>query len=283
MFVRLPELKVEGKRLGRHINHDPQSLQYLVEPATVAKSVTWKRVIPVLDQGNLGSCTGNATTGVLGTEVNYDDLSASQQKQLNEEFAVKVYSLATQLDSYSGTYPPEDTGSDGLSAAKAAQQLGFTPGYLHITSIASAQAAIQNGPFMVGASWYSGMDSPDSNGLVHVNGTVRGGHEFECIGYSVENQLWEFVNSWGDSWGKSGHFFVSETDFERLLKQGGDATQLQPLSVPTPTPTPTPVVNSVTKVFTSDQSSSLDDWANSPHVWSKATHAAQAWKAAKAV
>jgi hypothetical protein len=91
----------------------------------------------------------------------------------------------------------------------------------------------------------SGMDSPDKNGLVHATGSIRGGHEYECVGWSLENQLWEFCNSWSDSWGVKGHFFYSTNDLTKLLAAQGDATQLQPLTAPAPTPTPTPPTPSV--------------------------------------
>jgi hypothetical protein len=148
--------------LGRIVRHDPRSLQYLVPETTTPQSAKWERKIPVLDQGNLGSCTGNATVGVLGTEPFWDTLTVTEQQSMDENEAVKVYSLATQLDDVSGTYPPDDTGSSGLGAAQAAKKLGLISGYMHITSVAAAQQAIQSGPFITGVNWYEGFDTPDA-------------------------------------------------------------------------------------------------------------------------
>ena len=67
--IRIPEREVPGRRLGRHVRHDPRSLAYqvaAVDPATLT-SVRHVRGIPVLDQGDLGSCTGNAAEGCLGS------------------------------------------------------------------------------------------------------------------------------------------------------------------------------------------------------------------------
>ena len=51
--------------LGRHINHDPESRRYAYpETDRVLQSVRWPRRTPVLDQGNLGSCTGNAVSSL---------------------------------------------------------------------------------------------------------------------------------------------------------------------------------------------------------------------------
>ncbi|MGZ4617197.1 MAG: C1 family peptidase [Frankiaceae bacterium] len=227
-----------GLRLGRNVHHDPRSLRYLVQPPGVVQTKIWVRKIPILDQGNIRSCTGNATVGALGTGPLYDALTPVQRNALNEDEAVRIYSLATQLDPFQGTYPPTDSGSDGLDAAKAAQKLGYLSGYQHITSIAAAQTAIVSGPFIVGTNWYSSMDNPDADGVVTVGGTVRGGHEYCCFGFDAEADLWHFANSWGTSWGKDGTFAYSTASFQKLLAQQGDATVLVPISQPAPTPTP---------------------------------------------
>lgn len=241
---RIDEDKVEGKRLGRHVNHDPRSLRYTVgAPARTIVSVEHERVIPVLDQGDLGSCTGNASVGALGTKPLYDSLPSQDQPILDEDLAVLVYKKATQIDPYDGEYPPDDTGSDGLSVAKVCKAYGLTSGYTHATSLAAMQAALQDTPVIVGVNWYSGFDSPDSNGLVKLSGSVRGGHEFEVVGLDMDKQLFHAVNSWGTGWGKQGHFWFSFADMTRLLKEDGDCTQLLPLNVPAPTPTPGPGAN----------------------------------------
>jgi len=236
----VPEQPSNPYRLGRHVHHDPRSLQYTVQPTGVAQTKVWDRKIPVLDQGDLGSCTGNATVGVLGTEPFYTALTPVQRKALDEAEAVRIYSLATQLDPFDGDYPPTDTGSDGLDAAKAAVKLGYLSGYQHITSIAAAQTAILSGPFVVGTNWYEGMFNPTSAGEVKISGAVAGGHEYECFGYNADTDRWMFWNSWGTSWGQSGAFWMSGKTFARLLSEDGDATTFVPVTQPAPQPTPTP-------------------------------------------
>jgi hypothetical protein len=56
--------------LGRHVDHDSRSLAYAhgVLPKSAIQSVSWTRRIDVLDRGQIGSCTGNAATGILGTD-----------------------------------------------------------------------------------------------------------------------------------------------------------------------------------------------------------------------
>jgi hypothetical protein len=278
----IPEFPIANRRLGRHVHRDSRSLAYKVIADGTAVSASWARKTPVLDQGDLASCTGNAACGVLGTEPFYTTLAADMQVglKLDEDEAVSLYSRATQLDSYVGTYKPDDTGSDGLSVAKAAQKAGLISGYQHITSVAAAQTAIQSGPFIVGTDWFDGMDNPDPNGLVKATGNVRGGHEYECDEYDAINDLWWFWNSWGPGFGVRGRFCYSSGTFAQLLSRDGDATVFVPITSPAPTPTPTPTPGGVVKTFTPADAAALDSWAAAPHWWSKATRAAKAWKSA---
>jgi hypothetical protein len=237
----IPEIVVAGKSLGRHVHHDPRSLAYQVRADGTVKSARWERVIPVLDQGSVASCTGNAAVGHLGTQPEDATLASllTSGLVLDEQEALALYSAAEVIDG-SGPYPPNDMGSSGLSVAQAAKNAALISGYQHMTSVAACQTAIQTGGFIVGSNWYTGMDSPDANGVVTATGTVRGGHEYECIGYDAQTDLWEFVNSWGTTYGVAGHFFYTSATFAQLLAEQGDATQFVPLSQPAPTPQPGP-------------------------------------------
>src|SRR6478735_807104 len=67
----------EGMRLGRNLWLDGRSLAFMIENDVheMSKPVNekiWDRQLAILDQGDLGSCTGNAGTGALGTEPFYE-------------------------------------------------------------------------------------------------------------------------------------------------------------------------------------------------------------------
>lgn len=247
----IPETKVPGKPLGRHIHHDSRSLDYLVPKMSrraqrKMTAVRWPRMIDTLNQGDVGACTGNATVGNLGTVPFFATLVTLIAKglKLDEPEALTIYSAAEVLDG-NGPYPPNDDGSSGLSVAKVAKTLGLISAYLHITSLAAAKTAITTGPFITGTNWMTGMDAINAAGLVTATGTVRGAHEYECVGFDPVADLWEFVNSWGD-WGvtvdgQPGHFYMSSADYTKLLAAQGDATVFTPLAVaPAPTPAPDP-------------------------------------------
>jgi hypothetical protein len=247
---RIEEHVVPGRRLGRHVRHDPRSLRYQVEARALGdlKSVRHQRRIPVLDQGDLGSCTGNAAEGVLGMSPFFEAIPLdamgrpSGDAAYDELQAVDIYSAATQLDDYDGRYPPDDTGSDGLSVAKACLAAGLISGYRHATSLEAALAALAADPVITGINWYDSFDEPDSDGLIVIakRASVRGGHEVELEELDVENRLVWFTNSWSEQWGVGGRACLGWDDFGRLLNEQGDVTAFVPLSKPAPTPTPDP-------------------------------------------
>jgi hypothetical protein len=272
------EIKVPGHGLGRtFIHHDSRSWDYRVERHLLPVSVEHTRHISTLDQGDLGSCVGNATLGACGTDPCYGSILAANPKfDWTERQALNIYSLATTLDPFSGSYPPNDTGSDGLSGAKAAQKMGLVSGYLHAMSTDEMISGIQERPGMVGTVWTTNMDKVDTNtGLIAkpASGTVRGGHEYEFWKYDAERGLFWFWQSWGN-WGLSGSgkFCMQVEDFADLLAQDGDATFLTSLAEQPPTPTPTEIV---TRSYPKVDWDSVQAWANSPHNWHKATVASK--------
>lgn len=238
----VPEITHPGRRLGRHVNHDPRSLAFAICPRTVEpRTVRWTRRIPVLNQGDLGSCVANAGVGVLGTDPFWSLLPADLQRTLSdartaEEYAVGVYRAITARDPFPGAWEPDDTGSDGLTLAKELTDRGLVSGYQHVTSLAAAHVAIQAGPFPVGTVWTSAMFTPDSSGLVTDAGTEQGGHEYVCDEYDAATDRWGFTNSWSTGWGIAGRFYMSSQTFANLLARQGDATPLVPITAPAPTP-----------------------------------------------
>lgn len=249
MYTRhIPEQPGAG-RLGRHVRHDPRSLRYLYPAHEVAGlvSVRHKRVIPVLDQGDLGSCTGNAAEGCVGTEPLWSVIAAPERPwpedaAKDEEQAVALYSAATRLDEFDGSYPPDDTGSSGLAVAKAAKAAGLISGYTHCTSLDSALKALSQQPVIAGINWYDSFDYPLPSGFMTITtgAQVRGGHEICVDELDVDERRVWFTNSWGTGWGAEGRACLSWDDFERLLHEDGDVTVFTPLSQPAPQPTPVP-------------------------------------------
>lgn len=237
--------------LGRHIEHDLRSLNYAhgVLPQSAIKPVQWTRRIAILDQGQVGSCTGNALTGVLGTDSAGRTATTSVTVQadskgvfkagtyaLDESFALLAYTLNTKLDNIKGDYPAEDTGSTGIACGKTGKQLGLLSGYTHGFSLAALKSALQTGPAMIGIVWLNSMFNPDGRGALSVDKSsgVAGGHELAVSGW--DGSYFRLDNSWGTSWGAQGSCYVAEADMDWLLSQQGDVTVPAYATEPTPTP-----------------------------------------------
>ena len=268
-MYRVRYLQPAVRRLGRHVNHDPRSRRFPVRaPAVPITSVRHERHVPIFDQGNVGSCTGNAAIGCTATGPFFATVDANESATypLTEGGAVLVYGAATAIDSYAGTYPPDDTGSDGLSVAKVLKSAGWISGYEHAFSLTDGLTALMTRPLIVGVNWMEDMFSPDRNGVAHPTGAVAGGHEFVWDSYDAETSLCGFTNSWGEGWGAAGRFFMLANEWEKLLAQDGDITSFVPTTDPEPIPQPTNDPGDVLWAATKQ-------WANASHVGSNAAAA----------
>lgn len=194
---------------------------FLHEPVDKpVRNVVWQRFSPIIDQGELGCCTGAAMAGWLGCAPHIT--SAEQANGFDLEYAHKLYSLATHLDPFPGYWPPTDTGSSGLAVAKAAKQYGNISSYRWATSVDGLAKALQSGPVIIGIPWYEGMFTPDRDGRILPTGVVAGGHEVLVRGLLGRDLL--LSNSWGDSWGMGGEAFLPLDAWATLRKQQADVT-----------------------------------------------------------
>lgn len=221
---RITEHVVEGKRLGRHINHDPQSRRYTATGAVQLVSVRHQSIGLPLDQGNIGSCTANALIGCLNTQPNHP-----AHGPWTEKGAIRLYKRETANEGE--PYPPNDPGGSGLEVCKAAVQLGMIRSYQHAFSVEEALAALVNGPVITGVNWYDSFDRPSTSpkgfgSLVTIasGAQVRGGHEIMADEIDVEDKLVGFMNSWGTAYGVQGRFYMSWDTWARLLAESGDVT-----------------------------------------------------------
>lgn len=228
-----------GYGLGRHIEHDARSLDYAIAawPWSQIKSKHWERRIPVLDQGEIGSCTAESATGWAGTDnklrrgITHDANGAA----LDQKWALEFYQLETKTDNIPGYWAPdddnsEDTGSTGLAAAKTLKKCGLATGYKHAFSVKSAAKALQDGPIMVGIPWYESMFTPNPDGALTVSPSsgLAGGHEVIVDQIEVLNSgslVYWLTNSWGTSWGQSGRAYLTDNSLSMLLRADGDVTQ----------------------------------------------------------
>jgi hypothetical protein len=148
-------------RLGRQVVHDPRSRSF---PMRAADTSTWRsRTIRLYDptpnpNQTIGDCTGcdkamdgnAAGNRLLRRVLDYDTPCGSTPWR-------------PSLDPWDGEYPPTDTGSSGLAACKAAQQLGLGGAYQWALAggvNAVVQQIMDGNTVGVGTWWYEGGFNP---------------------------------------------------------------------------------------------------------------------------
>jgi hypothetical protein len=281
--------------LGRNLNHDSRSWTFAVQPQeTPIKPVRHESFISILNQGNIGACTGNAALACAYRAPFYAPGAPEWAYAPIELGALDWYRRNTQLDPFDGTYEPDDTGSDGLTASKVALEAGIISGYQMSGDLQSSLEALQDRPGITGIPWYSSMFDPDSGGLMTVNtkSGVAGGHEL-CVdeivgptdpGNGTGKILVGGPNSWGETWGDHGRWYLTADDWWALRQQGGDVYFWTAKSQPPPAPIPEPVAT-----FTADDLEMYTDtvsFRHDRHVTPnivKAVRAIETWAARKGI
>jgi hypothetical protein len=169
-----------------------------------------------------GSCTANAVGGVLSTQPFTARLT---QDDVDE----RIYPLATTIDEFPNSWPPEDTGSSGVAAWRAAVQLGYTDiSSTAISSLEELQSALQKTSCFVGVDWYDSMFTPTRCGELTISGPSVGGHEVQIIGINLSAKKVWIRNSWSLDWGLSrgneqgGYAYFSFGTLQKLLNAGGE-------------------------------------------------------------
>lgn len=227
-----------GGRLGRNIDRRASFDRHHVDatraPAPPTSLVSWERFCPPFNQGDLGSCTGNAAAGALMT-------APLRQPGWNftEADAVKIYEQATQFNPPGEQYPPNDDGSSGPCVADALEKDGVVASSVQATDLTAALGLLTLGPVIFGVQWYTSFDTPTPSGecVLTPGATIRGGHEIEAYRVDPAAQLVWFYQSWGATWGSLGNgtFCMSFDTLKAQFRDGGDATSFT-LASPVPAP-----------------------------------------------
>lgn len=209
-----------ARRLGRTVWHNPASRQHLAPTAVALTTVQHQHHGPVLDQGNLGSCTAHALAQALNTEP----LASRQHQLLDERHALAIYSRATSRDPFPLTWPPIDTGSSGNAAAHAARDCRLIRRWGWTFSVGACLRALVLQPVIIGIPWRKDMLEPGPDGMLQVSGPVIGGHEVCLTELDTSSETVTILNSWGPDWGLGGCALLRWTDLAALLADRGDCT-----------------------------------------------------------
>jgi len=192
---------------------------------------------PIFDQGQLGSCTGNALAGAL----------QFIEKKVEEKDKVSYMTLSRLFIYYSERAIENTINSDSGAAIrdgiKALATLGscsencwpydiskFTNQPYHACYVSAAKHKISSYyrlntlddmrhclssgyPFVFGFSVYDSFESENvaTTGIVPMpqsDEQLLGGHAVTAIGYNDTDKRFIVRNSWGTSWGQNGYFTI---------------------------------------------------------------------------
>ncbi len=202
---------------------------------------------PIWDQGNLGSCTGQAVAGMLGfvhRKENHPDAQRTPSRLM-------LYWLARQLEGTTSSDAGAEirdimkgairNGTAFEDGGKATEEWPYIVGkFAERPPVAAFQAATsfktleyrrigqdtramraclaEGFPFVGGFSVYENFLSAEveKSGVMPMPfGTVVGGHAVMYCGYDDSKRIFWTRNSWGTSWGQAGYF---ETPYEVLSR-----------------------------------------------------------------
>lgn len=209
-----------------------QDEQFLIRRALQAPGTTlpsrksWRIASKALDQGVTGTCVGHAWRNFLRSQP--------VQTEKAGPSAYDIYRTAVTSDEWTdnddeANLPDADKrldhGTSVRAGAKAVMELGRLKSYLWAFALQPAiEWVLSEGPVVLGTNWWSSFQSPDDEGIVQIkaSASIVGGHAYLWRGVDTRRGLALCSNSWGDSWGKSGDFYLPLRDLERLIADDGE-------------------------------------------------------------
>jgi len=217
----------------------PDHRDYLFKTKKIIlpKIFSWKWALPeVWDQGELGSCTGNATAGLVSFIWEKGVMKGQTPSRLMIYYGARK--LEGTIDSDSGAMIRDAIKSvntwgvcsekvwkyDINKFADSPSDTAYNYGkifisnrrirYLRVGSdLNSMKQALLVAPFVCGISVYESFESDYTakTGLVSMPGpdeALLGGHAICVVGYDDETNKFIVRNSWGSNWGDFGYAYL---------------------------------------------------------------------------
>jgi hypothetical protein len=168
------------------------------------------------DQGNTSQCTIFAWL-----HVEHDGPVTHPHDTKPMDSPTRLYQLGQDID---GTPRSDvDSGLTSDASAQVMKRQGYIGEYRWGQNLDEVLDCLLNaGPGTLGSWWTTGMDNPDSKGLITYTGSKRGGHQYVLNGANKRTRLVRMKNSWSRGWGKSGFAYMTFDTLESILADGGE-------------------------------------------------------------
>ena len=223
---------------------------------------------PVYDQGSLGSCTSNAL--VAAFEYDVPNFMGSRlfvyynerklECNIPDDEGAQLSDGVKSLEKY-GVCPETEWPYIIPKFAMCPPQSCYISALKHLVTIAHnisndiyhMKSALSSGyPFVVGIVVYQSFESESvaTTGIVPMpQGTdlCLGGHAVLVCGYDDTKQHWIVRNSWGDTWGDKGYFYLPYQYLvdSSLSSDLWNITSVNVIPTPPPPIKPTPPVKPI--------------------------------------
>lgn len=201
------------------------------------------KMSPVVDQGDLGSCTANAIASGLKEYFNLK--TGGALIRLSRLF---LYYFERELEGTVG----EDSGAELRDGMKVLQKTGVCPevfwpyviqifdrqpnqkavkraapykinAYRRIKDLAELKAALaEDRPVVFGFEVYESFEADEvaRTGILPMpdeSEQLLGGHAVLAVGYDDQKGWVIARNSWGEAWGDRGYFYIPYEVFDKLV------------------------------------------------------------------
>lgn len=219
----------------RDYDREPPALSHLPDEARLD---LLPEMPPVYDQGRLGSCTANALAAAMQFDLRrqrLDDFVPSRlfiyynervlEKTVPYDAGAYIRDGAKVLHRFgvcSETMWPYDLGAFMALPSRDAYELALDTKavrYSRVARWAARQILAAGLGFTVGFTVYDNFMTIGDDGVMAMpEGSVLGGHAVFVCGYAKlphDGKLYYRVrNSWGDSWGDGGYFWMPRAYLE---------------------------------------------------------------------
>ena len=185
---------------------------------------------PVIDQGDLGSCSGCAIAGLVGYDIPgfvgsplfmyYNECLL--EEHVGDDSGATIADTIRTLIKY-GICPESDWPYNTSKFSVKPVAKAYTDGlkhkaiaYSHIpNNLTTMKQNLASGsPFILGIDVYDSFETVyvEKTGMVPMpnlkKDSLLGGHAVVCVGYDDSIQRFIMRNSWGPKWGDKGYFYL---------------------------------------------------------------------------